>query len=148
MEYWEYLKYLYFSCASSTFTFAVAPFLWLGSLFVARIKRPQIIKTVLFLLMYGYFFIHAVNCFLKKSEAIILEVIWGLSAFTAPILWIILFAWSIGEFVWGIRKKVKSEKAQKLKEDFIARTVLQIVLLAIIVFGWWEFLKQFLRGLA
>ena len=49
MEYWEYLEYLYFSDASSAFTFAVAPFLWLGSLFVARIKRPQIIKTVLFL---------------------------------------------------------------------------------------------------
>ena len=147
MEYWEYLKYLYFSCASSTFTFAVAPFLWLGSLFVARIKRPQIIQTVLFLLMYGYFFIHAVICLLK-SDVIILKLFLGLSAFTAPILWIILFAWSIGEFVWGIRKKLKSEKAQKLKEDFIARTVLQIVLLAIIMFGWWEFVKQLLRGLA
>ena len=42
MEYWEYLKYLYFSDASSAFTFAVAPFLWLASLFVARIKRPQV----------------------------------------------------------------------------------------------------------
>ena len=147
MEYWEYLKYLYFSDASSAFTFAVAPFLWLGSLFVARIKRPQIIQTVLFLLMYGYFFIHAVICLLK-SDVIILKLFLGLSAFTAPILWIILFAWSIGEFVWGIRKKLKSEKAQKLKEDFIARTVLQIVLLAIIMFGWWGFVKQLLRGLA
>ena len=147
MEYWENLKYLYFSDASSTFTFAVAPFLWLGSLFVARINRPQIIQTVLFLLMYGYFFIHAVICLLK-SDVIILKLFLGLSLFTAPILWIILFAWSIGDFVWGIRKKVKSEKAQKLKEDFIARTVLQIVLLAIIMFGWWEFVKQLLRGLA
>ena len=147
MEYWEYLKYLYFSDASSAFTFAVAPFLWLGSLFVARIKRPQIIQTVLFLLMYGYFFIHAVICLLK-SDVIILKLFFGLSLFTAPILWIILFAWSIGDFVWGIRKKVKSEKAQNLKEDFIARTVLQIVLLAIIMFGWWGFVKQLLRGLA
>ena len=147
MEYWENLKYLYFSDASSTFTFAVAPFLWLGSLFVARIKRPQIIQTVLFLLMYGYFFIHAVICLLK-SDVIILKLFFGLSLFTAPILWIILFAWSIGDFVWGIRKKVKSEKAQNLKEDFIARTVLQIVLLAIIMFGWWGFVKQLLRGLA
>ena len=147
MEYWENLKYLYFSDASRFFTFAIAPFLWLGSLFVARIKRQQIIKTVLFLLMYGYFFIHAVNCLLK-SDAIILEVIFGLLLFTAPILWIILFAWSIGELAWIIRKKVKSEKAQNLKIDFSARTVLQIVLLAIIVFGWWEFVKQLLRGLA
>ena len=147
MEYWEYLKHLYFSDASSFFTFAVAPFLWLGSLFVARIRRPQIIKTVLFLLMFGYFFIHAVNCLLK-SDVIILKVIFGLLLFTAPILWIILFTWSIGELAWIIRKKVKSEKAQNLKIDFIARTVLQIVLLAIIVFGWWEFVKRLLMGLA
>ena len=147
MEYWEYLKYLYFSDASRFFAFAVAPFLWLGILFVARIKRPQIIKTVLFLLMYGYFFIHAVNCLLK-SEAIILKLFFLLSAFTAPILWIILFAWSIGELVWIIRKKVKSEKAQTLKEDFAIRAVLQIVLLSTIVFGWLEFVKQLLKSFA
>ena len=60
MEYWENLKYLYFSDASSTFTFAVAPFLWLGSLFVARINRLQIIKGVLFLLMYGHFIFYSI----------------------------------------------------------------------------------------
>lgn len=147
MEYWEEFKYLYFSDASSAFTFAIAPFLWLVSLFAARIKRPQIIKTVLFLLMYGYFFIHTVICLLK-SDVIIMKLFFGLSLFTAPILWSILLVWSIGEFVWVIRKKVKSEKAQKLKEDFIARSVSQIVLLAIIVSGWWEFVKQLLRGFA
>ena len=49
------LKYLYFSCASGIFTFGIVPLLWIGSLFVARINRLQIIKSVLFLLMYGHF---------------------------------------------------------------------------------------------
>ena len=54
------LKYLYFFSASGIFTFAVAPFLWLGSLFVARINRLQIIKSVLFLLMYGHFIFYSI----------------------------------------------------------------------------------------
>jgi len=36
------LKYLYFSSASGSFTFGIVPLLWIGSLFVARINRPQI----------------------------------------------------------------------------------------------------------
>ena len=35
----EDLKFLFFSCASSVFTFGIAPFLWLGLLFVARIEE-------------------------------------------------------------------------------------------------------------
>ena len=54
------LKYLYFSCASGIFTFGIVPLLWIGSLFVARINRPQIIKSVLFLLMYGHFIFYSI----------------------------------------------------------------------------------------
>ena len=154
MEYWENLKYLYFSDASSTFTFAVAPFLWLGSLFVARINRLQIIKSVLFLLMYGHFIFYSIISLLiidaEKSAGntllVLLEPIYGFFLFLAPVLWLVLFFWSIGELIWMIRRKFKSEKAQKLKEDFAARTGLQILLLLLIVFGWWGFMKQFFLG--
>ena len=50
------LKYLYFSSVSGIFTLGIVPLLWIGSLFVARINRPQIIKSVLLLLMYGLLF--------------------------------------------------------------------------------------------
>ena len=145
------LKYLYFSSASGIFTFGIVPFLWIGSLFVARINRLQIIKSVLFLLMYGHFILYSIISLTKSNEekwVRLLEPIYLFLLFLTPVLWLVLFFWSIGGLVQIIRRKLKSEKAQKLKEDFIARTVLQIVLLAIIVFGWWEFLKQFLRGLA
>ena len=36
------LKYLFFSSVGSIFTFGIVPLLWIGSLFVARINRPQI----------------------------------------------------------------------------------------------------------
>ena len=154
MEYWENLKYLYFSDASSTFTFAVAPFLWLGSLFVARINRLQIIKSVLFLLMYGHFIFYSIISLLiidaEKSAGntllVLLEPIYGFFLFLAPVLWLVLFFWSIGELIWMIRRKFKSEKAQKLKEDFAARTGLQILLLLLIVLGWWESMEQFFLG--
>ena len=154
MEYWENLKYLYFSDASSTFTFAVAPVLWLGSLFVARINRPQIIKSVLFLLMYGHFIFYSIISLTiidaeKSAEntlLVLLEPIYVFLLFLAPVLWLVLFFWSIGELIWMIRRKFKSEKAQKLKEDFAARTGLQILLLLLIVFGWWESMKQLFHG--
>ena len=141
------LKYLYFFSASGIFTFAVAPFLWLGSLFVARINRLQIIKSVLFLLMYGHFIFYSIISLLiidaEKSAGnillVLLEPIYGFLLFLAPVLWLVLFFWSTGGLVLLIRRKFKSEKAQKLKEDFAARTGLQILLLLLIVFGWLEF---------
>ena len=148
------LKYLYFFSASGIFTFAVAPFLWLGSLFVARINRLQIIKSVLFLLMYGHFIFYSIISLLiidaEKSAGntllVLLEPIYGFFLFLAPVLWLVLFFWSIGELIWMIRRKFKSEKARKLREDFAARTGLQILLLLLIVFGWWGFMKQFFLG--
>ena len=154
MEYWENLKYLYFSDASSTFTFAVAPFLWLGSLFVARINRLQIIKSVLFLLMYGHFIFYSIisptmidaEKSAENTLLVLLERIYGFLLFLAPVLCLVLFFWSTGGLVLLIRRKFKSEKAKKLKEDFAARTGLQILLLLLIVFGWWGFIKQFFLG--
>ena len=149
MEYWEILKYLYFSDASSTFTFAVAPFLWLGSLFVARINRLQIIKSVLFLLMYEHFILYSIISLTKSNEekwVRLLEPIYLFLLFLTPVLWLVLFFWSIGGLVQIIRRKFKSEKAKKLKEDFAARTGLQILLLLLIVFGWWESMKQLFHG--
>ena len=148
------LKYLYFFSASGIFTFAVAPFLWLGSLFVARINRLQIIKSVLFLLMYGHFIFYSIISLTiidaeKSAEntlLVLLERICGFLLFLAPVLWLVLFFWSIGELIWMIRRKFKSEKARKLKEDFAARTGLQILLLLLIVFGWWESMKQLFHG--
>ena len=140
------LKYLYFSCVSGSFTFAIAPLLWIGSLFVARINRPQIIKSMLFFLMYGHFIFYSIISLTiidaEKSAGntllVLLEPIYGFLLFLAPVLWLVLFFWSIGELIWMIRRKFKSEKARKLKEDFAARTGLQILLLLLIVFGWWE----------
>ena len=143
----EDLKYLYFSSASGILAFGIVPLLWIGSLFVARINRPQIIKSVLFLLMYGHFIFYSI-IFLTIIDAeksagntllVLLEPIIGFLLFLAPVLWLVLFFWSIGELIWMIRRKFKSEKAQKLKEDFAARTGLQILLLLLIVFGWLEF---------
>ena len=148
------LKYLYFSSASGIFTFGIVPLLWIGSLFVARINRLQIIKSVLFLLMYGHFIFYSIISLTiidaeKSAEntlLVLLEPIYGFLLFLAPVLWLVLFFWSIGELIWMIRRKFKSEKAQKLKEDFAAGTVLQILLLLLIVFGWWGFMKQFFLG--
>ena len=148
------LKYLYFSSASGSFTFGIVPLLWIGSLFVARINRLQIIKSVLFLLMYGHFIFYSIISLLiidaKKSAGntllVLLEPIYGFFLFLAPVLWLVLFFWSIGELIWMIRRKFKSEKARKLREDFAARTGLQILLLLLIVFGWWESMKQFFLG--
>ena len=143
------LKYLYFFSASGIFTFAVAPFLWLGSLFVARINRLQIIKSVLFLLMYGHFILYSIISLTKSNEekwVRLLEPIYLFLLFLTPVLWLVLFFWSIGKLIWMIRRKFKSEKAQKLREDFAARTGLQILLLLLIVFGWWEFVKQLFLG--
>ena len=148
------LKYLYFSSASGIFAFGIVPLLWIGSLFVARINRPQIIKSVLFLLMYGHFIFYSIISLTiidaeKSAEntlLVLLEPIYGFLLFLAPVLWLVLFFWSIGELIWMIRRKFKSEKAQKLKEDFAARTGLQILLLLLIVFGWWGFMKQFFSG--
>ena len=148
------LKYLYFSCASGIFTFGIVPLLWIGSLFVARINRPQIIKSVLFLLMYGHFIFYSIISLTiidaeKSAEntlLVLLEPIYGFLLFLAPVLWLVLFFWSIGELIWMIRRKFKSEKAQKLKEDFAVRTGLQILLLLLIVFGWWGFMEQFFLG--
>ena len=148
------LKYLYFSSAGGIFTFGIVPLLWIGSLFVARSNRPQIIKSVLFLLMYGHFIFYSI-IFLTIIDAeksaentllVLLGRIYGFLLFLAPVLWLVLFFWSIGELIWMIRRKFKSEKAQKLKEDFAARTGLQILLLLLIVFGWWESMKQFFLG--
>jgi hypothetical protein len=141
------LKYLYFSSASGIFAFGIVPLLWLGSLFVARINRPQIIKGVLFLLMYGHFILFSIISLTiidaEKSAGnillVLLEQIYGVLLFLAPVLWLVLFFWSIGGLVQIIRRKFKSEKAKKLKEDFAARTGLQILLLLLIVFGWLEF---------
>ena len=137
------LKYLYFSSASGIFAFGIVPLLWIGSLFVARINRPQIIKGVLFLLMYGYFVISAICLLTLPPESVfpLVELTLFLSCL-APILWIILLTWNIGDFFWIIRKKVKSEKAQKRKTDFIVITALQIVLLSTIVPGWCQFMKR------
>ena len=148
------LKYLYFFSASGIFTFGIVPLLWIGSLFVARINRLQIIKSVLFLLMYGHFIFYSIISLpiidAEKSAGntllVLLEPIYGFFLFLAPVLWLVLFFWSIGELIWMIRRKFKSEKAQKLKEDFAARTGLQILLLLLIVFGWWGFMKQFFLG--
>ena len=148
------LKYLYFSSASGSFTFGIVPLLWIGSLFVARINRLQIIKSVLFLLMYGHFIFYSIISLLiidaeKSAEntlLVLMEPIYGFFLFLAPVLWLVLFFWSIGELIWMIRRKLKSEKAQKLKEDFAARTGLQILLLLLIVFGWWGFMKQLFHG--
>ena len=148
------LKYLYFSSASGIFTFGIVPLLWIGSLFVARINRLQIIKSVLFLLMYGHFIFYSIISLTiidaEKSAGntllVLLEPIYGFLLFLAPVLWLVLFFWSIGELIWMIRRKLKSEKARKLKEDFAARTGLQILLLLLIVFGWWGFMKQFFLG--
>ena len=148
------LKYLYFSCVSGSFTFAIAPLLWIGSLFVARINRPQIIKSLLFFLMYGHFIFYSIIPLIiidvEKSAAntllVLLEPIYTLLLFLAPVLWLVLFFWNTGGLFLLIRRKFKSEKAQKLKEDFAAGTVLQILLLLLIVFGWWEFVKQLFRG--
>ena len=148
------LKYLYFSSASGIFTFGIVPLLWIGSLFVARINRLQIIKSVLFLLMYGHFIFYSIISLTiidaeKSAEntlLVLLAPIYGFLLFLAPVLWLVLFFWSIGELIWMIRRKLKSEKAQKLKEDFAARTGLQILLLLLIVFGWWGFMEQFFLG--
>ena len=148
------LKYLYFFSASGIFTFGIVPLLWIGSLFVARINRLQIIKSVLFLLMYGHFIFYSIISLTiidaeKSAEntlLVLLEPIYGFLLFLAPVLWLVLFFWSIGELIWMIRRKFKSEKAQKLKEDFAARTGLQILLLLLIVFGWWGFMEQFFLG--
>ena len=150
----EDLKYLYFSSASGILAFGIVPLLWIGSLFVARINRLQIIKSVLFLLMYGHFIFYSI-IFLtiidtEKSAGntllVLLEPIIGFLLFLAPVLWLVLFFWSTGGLVLLIRRKFKSEKAQKLKEDFAVRTGLQILLLLLIVFGWWGFMEQFFLG--
>ena len=148
------LKYLYFSCASGSFTFAIAPLLWIGSLFVARINRLQIIKSVLFLLMYGHFIFYSIISLIiidaEKSEAntllVLLEPIYTFLLFLAPVLWLVLFFWNTGGLFLLIRRKLKSEKARKQREDFAAGTVLQILLLLLIVFGWREFVKQLFLG--
>ena len=148
------LKYLFFSSVGSIFTFGIVPLLWIGSLFVARINRPQIIKSVLFLLMYGHFIFYSIISLIiidaEKSAAntllVLLGPIYGFFLFLAPVLWLVLFFWSTGGLVLLIRRKFKSEKARKLKEDFAARTGLQILLLLLIVFGWWESMKQFFLG--
>ena len=140
----EDLKFLFFSCASSDFTFGIAPFLWLGLLFVARIKRPQIIKSVLFFLMYGHCILWIILTLAKDSQAVIciLGPIYFLGLFAAPVLWLVLLLWSIGELTWIIRRKVKSEKAQKLKEGFTIRAFLQLIILAAIPFGWLNFILR------
>ena len=148
------LKYLYFSCASGSFTFAIAPLLWIGSLFVARINRLQIIKSMLFFLMYGHFIFYSIISLTiidaeKSAEntlLVLLEPIYAFLLFLAPVLWLVLFFWSIEGLVLLIRRKLKSEKSRKLREDFAARTGLQILLLLLIVFGWWGFMKQFFLG--
>jgi hypothetical protein len=148
------LKYLYFSSADGIFAFGIVPLLWIGSLFVARINRLQIIKSVLFLLMYGHFILYSIISLTiidaeKSAEntlLVLLERICGFLLFLAPVLWLVLFFWSIEGLVLLIRRKLKSEKAQKLKEDFAARTGLQILLLLLIVFGWWESMKQLFHG--
>ena len=141
------LKYLYFSSASGIFAFGIAPLWWIGSLFVARINRLQIIKSVLFLLMYGHFIFYSIISLIiidaEKSAAntllVLLEPIYTFLLFLAPVLWLVLFFWNTGGLVLLIRRKLKSEKARKLREDFAARTGLQILLLLLIVFGWLEF---------
>ena len=148
------LKYLYFFSASGIFAFGIVPLLWIGSLFVARINRPQIIKGVLFLLMYGHFILYSIISLTiidaeKSAEntlLVLLERICGFLLFLAPVLWLVLFFWSIEGLVLLIRRKLKSEKARKLREDFAVRTGLQILLLLLIVFGWWGFMKQFFLG--
>ena len=148
------LKYLYFFSASGIFAFGIVPLLWIGSLFVARINRPQIIKGVLFLLMYGHFIFYSIISMTiidaeKSAEntlLVLLERICGFLLFLAPVLWLVLFFWSIEGLVLLIRRKLKSEKARKLREDFAVRTGLQILLLLLIVFGWWGFMKQFFLG--
>ena len=143
------LKYLYFFSASGIFAFGIAPILWIGSLFVARINRLQIIKSVLFLLMYGHFILYSIISLTKSNEekwVRLLEPIYLFLLFLTPVLWLVLFFWSIEGLVLLIRRKLKSEKARKLREDFAARTGLQILLLLLIVFGWWEFMKQFFLG--
>ena len=104
--------------------------------------------------MYGHFIFYSIISLLiidaEKSAGntllVLLEPIYGFFLFLAPVLWFVLFFWSIGELIWMIRRKFKSEKAQKLKEDFAARTGLQILLLLLIVFGWCGFMKQFFLG--
>ena len=148
------LKYLYFFSASGIFAFGIVPLLWIGSLFVARINRPQIIKGVLFLLMYGHFIFYSIISLTiidaeKSAEnnlPVLLERICCFLLFLAPVLWLVLFFWSIEGLVLLIRRKLKSEKARKLREDFAVRTGLQILLLLLIVFGWWGFMKQFFLG--
>ena len=148
------LKYLYFSSASGIFAFGIVPLLWIGSLFVARINRPQIIKGVLFLLMYGHFIFYSIisptmidaEKSAENTLLVLLERIYGFLLFLAPVLWLVLFFWSIEGLVLLIRRKLKSEKARKLREDFAARTGLQILLLLLIVFGWWGFMEQFFLG--
>lgn len=148
------LKYLYFFSASGIFAFGIVPLLWIGSLFVARINRLQIIKSVLFLLMYGHFILYSIISLTiidaeKSAEntlLVLLERICCFLLFLAPVLWLLLFFWSIEGLVLLIRRKLKSEKARKLREDFAARTGLQILLLLLIVFGWWGFMKQFFLG--
>ena len=148
------LKYLYFSSASGIFAFGIVPLLWIGSLFVARINRLQIIKSVLFLLMYGHFIFYSIISLTiidaeKSAEnnlPVLLERICCFLLFLAPVLWLVLFFWSIEGLVLLIRRKLKSEKARKLREDFAVRTGLQILLLLLIVFGWWGFMKQFFLG--
>ena len=150
------LKYLYFSSTSGSFTFGIVPLLWIGSLFVARINRLQIIKSVLFLLMYGHFIFYSIISLTiidaeKSAEntlLVLLERICGFLLFLAPVLWLVLFFWSIEGLVLLIRRKLKSEKARKLREDFAVRTGLQILLLLLIVFGWWGSMKQFFLGLS
>jgi hypothetical protein len=148
------LKYLYFSSASGIFAFGIVPLLWIGSLFVARINRLQIIKSVLFLVMYGHFIFYSIISLTiidaeKSAEntlLVLLERICGFLLFLAPVLWLVLFFWSIEGLVLLIRRKLKSEKARKLREDFAVRTGLQILLLLLIVFGWWGFMEQFFLG--
>ena len=148
------LKYLYFFSASGIFAFGIVPLLWIGSLFVARINRPQIIKGVLFLLMYGHFIFYSIISLTiidaeKSAENTLLgllERIFGFLLFLAPVLWLVLFFWSIEGLVLLIRRRLKSEKARTLREDFAVRTGLQILLLLLIVFGWWGFMKEFFLG--
>ena len=104
--------------------------------------------------MYGHFIFYSIISLTiidaeKSAEntlLVLLEPIYVFLLFLAPVLWLVLFFWSMEGLVLLIRRKLKSEKARTLREDFAVRTGLQILLLLLIVFGWWGSMKQFFLG--
>ena len=131
----DLLRQTYFSSGGDIFIFGMAPVLWFCLLFVAKINRLQIIKSLLFILMYGHFLGYTVYCLTRKFwiyniKSCFIEPIYLFLLQISFLLWVIIFIWNIIEFIILICKKTRFEKTRELRTDFICRTFLQILLLS------------------